>query len=131
MNYDNWNILKWNTLFSDKKYLFMESLLDSDCKLIITLFDDKEIRYKVTFNNFPSYRNLLEKYRLNLWGKIDWNIVGNSWIVENSNWLNFLNKSEPLITHHEENLKHYVICTESDVVEVLSSDENPIIEILK
>ena len=127
MNYNNWEPKKWKTDLSELDYLFFESLSDSEKGLVITLSNSQDVNFEVIFKNYPAYRNVLEEYKLNLWAIRDkkWFEIGNTWIVENSDWLNQLEKDESLITHHEDKLKHYLICTQSAVIEILSSDCNP------
>ncbi|WP_107039564.1 hypothetical protein [Brumimicrobium mesophilum] len=131
MEYDKWNPEKWETAFSEIEWLFMESLIDNKSILTILLTDNKDNLFEVTFNNYPAYRNILEEYRLNLWGIRDekWPNLGNAWIVKNSDWLTDLTESEPLLNHHEGKLNHFIICTQDDVIEILSNESNPMVKI--
>lgn len=127
MNYTNWKPEKWKTNVSELEYLFFESLNDSKKGLVITLSNSKGLIFEITFENYPAYRNILEEYKLNLWAKRDenWSNLGNTWTIENSDWLELLEKDEPLLLHHEGKLKHYIVITQSAVIEVLSNDSNP------
>ena len=127
MNYTNWKPKKWKTNVSELEYLFFESLSDSDKGLIITLSNSEGLNFEVQFENHPVYRNILEEYKLNLWAIRDekWPNLGNTWIIENSDWLEQFEKEEPLLSHHEGQLQHYIITTQSSVIEVLSNDNNP------
>jgi hypothetical protein len=127
MNYTNWKPKKWKTNVSELEYLFFESLSDSEKGLIITLSNSEGLSFEVLFENHPVYRNILEEYKLNLWAIRDekWPNLGNTWIIENSDWLEQFEKEEPLLSHHEGKLQHYIITTQSSVIEVLSNDNNP------
>ena len=129
--YEHWKIEKWETALSECKHLAMFSLFDdaSNNKLIINLgFDEKE--FDLIFSNYPAYRNILEEYRLELWDYLDKSNqrCGNTFIVNNSPWLSELVSNEPLIEFHNEKLKHYVITTGDDVIEVLSNEIPKLIE---
>jgi hypothetical protein len=132
MNYEDWEFEKWNTKLSDSNFLFLESLVDKNSELILK-FSDSEKVYELTFRNYSAYRNILEQYRTKLWTKLHnsgLKDLGNSWIIENSDWMKNLFENEPLLELFESKLKHYLITTEIDVIEVLSSD-NPDVKILK
>jgi hypothetical protein len=125
MNYNKWEPKNWETDLSNIDYLFFESLCDTEKGLVITLSNKEDDIFEILFENHPAYRSILEEYKLNLWAIKDneWNHLGNTWIVENSDWLSELKKEEPLITHVEKQLKHYLISTQSAIIEVLSSDK--------
>jgi hypothetical protein len=127
MNYSNWQTKRWKTEVSDLQWLFFESLTVKEWDLKIILSDQDGNLFEVAFKNHPAYRSKLEEYSLDLFGSenIKNNNLGNTWIVENSDWIKHLNKTEPLITHHEKELNHYLIVTQSEVIEVLSSETNP------
>jgi len=98
----------------------MVSLVD-DGHLSITLEDARHperLRYRITFEKAPLYRNIYEEYRINESGN-----SARSWatIVEESGWLSLMRQREPLIDVHSRGLRHYRIWTEDDVVEVLSN----------
>lgn len=127
MNYNNWKPKKWKTDLSELEYLFFESLCDSEKGLIITFSNSQGVNFEIVFENYPAYRNVLEEYKLNLWAIRDekWTDIGNTWIIKNSDWLEQFKKEEPLLSHHEGQLHHYIIITQSAVIEVLSNDNNP------
>lgn len=130
MNYNSWKPKNWETDLPESNDLFFEYLSDSEKGLVITLSNNKDHKFEIIFDNYPAYRNILEEYRLNLWAIKDerWSDLGSTWTVDNSDWLEQLQKDEPLIVHHEKQLKHYIIITQSAVIEILSSDNNPIIK---
>ena len=115
---------------SDVKHLFMESLHDRSGMLEIELADYSDnivmARYKVTFRNYPAYRNIEESYRLGLWQRRqqlnDPNASGWTLIVPDSSWVKeFVN--EPILEMFNPGIVHYLIATENDVIEVLASEE--------
>jgi hypothetical protein len=123
--YEGWKIERWETPVSDVKSLAMVSLVD-DGQLSIVLQETRDAirrRFCLSFKNYPVYRNILEEYRLELWNEIKDQRKGIGWtiIIPESQWLASLLKSEPLLGECNPNLVHYVICTEDDVIEVLSN----------
>jgi hypothetical protein len=132
--YENWLLRRWETLMSDAKHLFMESLHDHSGVLEIELADYWQnaatARYKVTFRRYPAYRNILEEYRLELWERrgqrSDPSATGWTLIIPDSPWVQeFAN--EPILEVFNPAIVHYLIATENDVIEVLS-DEEPQVE---
>jgi hypothetical protein len=125
--YENWQVKRWETPISDYSSIQMLSLKD-DGKLNIKLQIIKGKaggkRFSITFKNYLAYRNILEEYRLELWNKFTTNDnnLGPTWIVSNSPWINELESNEPLLKEFSPQLIHYVVCTEDDVIEVLSND---------
>jgi hypothetical protein len=89
-------------------------------------------RYKITFENYPAYRNILEEYRLNLWKRladtINSDVKGWTLLVDDSPWIREFDQ-EPLLAVLNAESRHYLICTENDVIEVLSN-RPPTIETL-
>jgi len=124
--YKDWKIKKWDTPVSDVNGLALISLKDiaRENKLSI-LFETNNKKLEATFDNYPAYRNILEEYRLELWKHLDETnqMCGDTFIVINSPWIKSLTEREQLINVHEKELKHYVITTTDDVIEVLSSKE--------
>ncbi len=128
--YEDWLLKRWPTLMSDAQHLFMESLHDHLGMLEIELADYSNntatARYKVTFRNYPAYRNIDESYRLGLWERRqqlnDPNATGWTLIVPDSPWIKeFAN--EPILEAFNPGIVHYVIATENDVIEVLANEE--------
>jgi hypothetical protein len=134
--YENWRLKRWETPMSSAKFLVMESLHDHSGLLEIELADYVNsvpiARYKVTFRRYPAYRNIQEKYRLELWQRLkelnDPNVTGWTFIVADSPWIQeFAN--EPILEFFNEGVVHYMITTEDDVIEILSN-EGPTVQIL-
>ena len=134
--YEEWHLRKRETPMSDAKHLFTDSLTDKDGLLQIEVGDymnNKPIsRYKITFQNYPAYRNILEEYRLNLWKRradaVNSDAKGWTLFVDDSPWIREFDH-EPLLAVLNAESQHYLISTENDVIEVLSN-RPPTIETL-
>jgi len=134
--YENWHLRRWETPMSDVDHLFMESLTDRGGRLQIEVGDyvnnEAVSRYRITFENYPAYRNILEEYRLQLWQTRAANVhsgaTGWTLIVNDSPWIREFD-NEPLLTLFNKELLHYVVVTEDDVIEVLSN-RAPMIELI-
>ena len=98
--------------------------------LDIRLNDGKQ-EISIKFENYPAYRNILEEYRTALWRHLDKTSQRCGWTFEvlESLWSAELNNNEPLLEFHNPGLRHFVISTDDDVIEVLSNLE-PKIEII-
>lgn len=115
---------------SDAKHLLMESLHDHSGLLEIELADYLNnaavARYRVTFQRYPAYRNIEERYRLELWKRLaelkNRGATGSTLIVPDSPWIHEF-ASEPILEVFNPGLVHYVIATENDVIEVLGDIE--------
>ncbi|WP_145067018.1 hypothetical protein [Engelhardtia mirabilis] len=111
----------------------MVSLADVDRELVLLLESGRgsdRPRWRVRFKQYPAYRNIDEAYRTDLW----------SWIDSSGQRLGFtftVEESPPLASWgtvylHEvvPGIRHFVIATEDDVVEVLSAEE-PVWEVAR
>lgn len=130
--YAGWTVERWETPVSDARSLRLVSLLD-DGALRITLEDGRDparSRWRFTFRHPAAYLNLLEEYRLELWGmrapgeRPGWTVR-----VPNSPWLTRLRQAESLVDVHHPGLMHFQIGTEDDVIDVLASEEPQIEEL--
>ena len=126
-------IERWETPVSDAKSLAMVSLLDNG-KFSITvqdLRDPQRRRFRFTFTNYPAYRNMLEVYQSNFWEGFNHQGKDTGWtrIIRESRWLALLNETEPFLEESNPGLLHYMICTEDDVVEVLSNEPPEVVEL--
>jgi len=129
--YVNWKIKRWETPISDAKNLGMVSLKDSASpNTLEILLNDGTKEIIIIFNNYPAYRNILEEYRLKLWHHLDKTSqrCGSTFEVTESSWAEELSRDESLLEVQNPGLKHFVICTNDDVFEILSNEE-PKIEI--
>lgn len=124
--YEGWRICRWETPVVDIDRLVLVSLADADCELVLLLESFRapgRSRWRVRFRQYPAYRNIDEAYRTGLWRRLDESgqRVGFTFTVEESprlaSWGTvYLHVVEPQI-------RHYVIATEDDVVEVLSAED--------
>ena len=131
--YKGWTIERWQTPVSDAKSLVMVLLVD-DGELSVILQDagaPRRRRYRFIFSNPIAYRNILEEYRTELWKKLEGQHKELGWTLQvlDSPWIQTLRKEEPLIDIKVSELSHYMICTEDDVVEILSAPVPVIVEI--
>ena len=126
-------IERWETPVSAAKSLAMVSLLDNG-NLSITvqdLRDPERRRFCFTFKNYPAYRNMLEEYQTSLWEEVKDESGEAGWtrIIRESRWLASLKETEPFLEESNPGLLHYMICTEDDVVEILSNEPPEVIEV--
>jgi len=131
--YDNWKIKKWETPVSDSKWLSMVSLYDvAETQTLEIRLNDGKQEISINFENYPAYRNIHEEYRTNLWRHLDETSQRCGWTFEvvNSSWSEKLYKDEPLLKFNDPNLRHFVISTGDDVVEILSNLEPEIKKIV-
>ncbi|MBI4356110.1 MAG: hypothetical protein HY597_06670 [Candidatus Omnitrophica bacterium] len=129
--YEGWQFERWETPVSAAGSLALVSLID-DGNLRIVLQDHhnpKRRRFQLTFSKFPAYRNILEEYRTELWTKLSTQQLGQTLTIPHSLWITSLRKAEPLLDVHYPRLTHYMICTEDDVIEVLSPGPPEVLEI--
>lgn len=89
--YENWRLERWQTVMSDANHLYLESLHDHSAGLELDFADYSNgvatARYRVTFRNYPAYRNIDESYRLKLWERRHPDATGWSLIVPDSPWI--------------------------------------------
>jgi hypothetical protein len=124
--YEGWSICRWETPVVDEDRLLMVSLDDVDRELVLLLESGRDPgrpRWRVRFRQYPAYRNIDEAYRTDLW----------AWLDKSGQRLGFtftVEESPPLASWgtvylHEvvPRIRHFVIATEDDVVEVLSAEE--------
>lgn len=123
--YDNWRFEKWVTPISSMRTVILESLQDgSDGLTVIVETDEKpevDIRVSFYFAKAPAYRNIQESYRTELWAKLGREMPGTPWSslrVFGADWAEAL-RQEPLFPE----IKHFMISTVDDVIEVLTPDE--------
>jgi hypothetical protein len=122
--YEKWLCKRWETPVSDRP-MSMVSLTDADGLEIVvnaSRTGEQPRRYKFLFKKPAGYRNLPEEYRTELWGKFSKSShPGSTFIVESSPWIAEIAVHEPLLMVHDRGVVHYVIATDDDVVEILSS----------
>jgi hypothetical protein len=123
---ESWRCVRWETPVSDA-YVLMMKLCCKDGDLDITLDRSSvtetqgNIRFK--FEKCLAFRSTLEKFRTKLCNSTPANEhLGRTFIVENSPWIVELEASEPIFSHLSKNIRHYVIATDWEVVEILSTN---------
>jgi len=124
--YEQWLIARWDTPVVDIDQLLMVSLVDSRGELTLTFeaFRSPERpRWTVRFGKSLGYRNIDEAYRLGLWRWLDQSgqRCGHTFLVQESpklaSWATeYLHEVIPSV-------RHFVIATEDDVIEVLCANE--------
>jgi hypothetical protein len=126
--YQDWRIKRWDTPIADINAIGLVSLTDASRKLEIVVEAFRQpirSRWRFTFTSYPCYRNIMEEYRLSLWKYLDDSNqrCGFTFTVEQSPWIASFEPSEPLLAQNHKKLRHFVICTEDDILEVISNDE--------
>jgi hypothetical protein len=124
--YEGWRIERWDTQLSDRSAVLMVSLVDEK-QLTVTVEDTrspKRERWQFVFARYPAYRNILEEHRMGLWHHLDQSgqRCGYTFIVLDSPWIESFRPQESLLDAFYPTLKHYVIATDDDVIEVLSPE---------
>jgi hypothetical protein len=123
--YRGWKISRWETPIVDVRRVLLVSLVDAGRELTILLerhSSSERLRWRVRFRKYPAYRNIDEAFRLELWKWLDESgqRCGSTFTVIESpplaSWeTSYLHEVRP-------GVRHYVIATDDDVVEVLSHD---------
>ncbi|MCA1791709.1 MAG: hypothetical protein LC667_18215, partial [Thioalkalivibrio sp.] len=131
--YQGWRPKRWETPFSDVKSLVVVSLTDSDTLQVVVeaARTMPRRRWRIDFGRVPGYLNLMEEFRLELWGQINPGEVKLGWalIIPDSPWIEKLCEREPLLHIHHPTLTHYQIGSEDDVIDVLGPSTPAIQEI--
>jgi|SRR5687767_6966439 len=122
--YTGWQISEWQSPVADLDRLLMVSLTDENRQLVIVLerpWASGRPRWRVRFKNYSGYRNLDERYRGDLW----------QWLQESGQrcGATFIVAEDPpfaswatdYLKDFEPTTRHFVIATDDDVIEVLSS----------
>lgn len=123
----------WQTIVAHIKDIEFQDLHDNGKVLVILVKnsarDDSEI-YEFRWAKFCSYKNTDESQNLP-WNPED-NYDGawqNTFTIENSSWLFSLKEQNGLMDAIYPNAQHFVICTESFIIEIIS-DQEPEISLL-
>lgn len=112
--------IHWCKIGSAK--LFLDKITDDENGLSIFISTDKERKLIINFDCFYSYRNTDESYRLNAINKLRGMSDASIFISTNSEYLYWFN-CESLGIYSKENLKHYIILTSENVIDVVALDE--------
>lgn len=125
--YDSWTCSRWETPVSDADVLMME--LHHKNGVLTMVLDSSDERgaapiVYIEFDRVPCFRNIIERYRGGLWRRLDeMGRPGRTFIVEESPWVLEISSQDPSFMAFNKNIKHYIIATDWDVVEVLSNSE--------
>jgi len=118
--YHDWQIERWETPVVDCNRLLLLSLVDAGRELVM-IFVARNSKYCVRFSNYQAYRNIDEAYRTDLWHWLDKSNqrCGFTFLVKENppfhSWGTvYLHTVLP-------DVRHYVIATDDDAVEVLST----------
>jgi len=123
--------VSWNTPVSDENFLLVDMQYE-DCCLKLSLdpsidgFNKKKT--KITFSKVASFKITSERYMNYMWNEIsESGACGRTLFVENSEWIQNLSSSDGLFALFEKNPTHYLILTDNEVIDVLSSNYPEII----
>lgn len=122
--YKGWQVSDWRSPVAEVDRLLMVSLTDENRELVIVLegsWVPGRPRWRVRFRPYSGYRNLDERYRGDLWQWLHDSSqgCGGTFIVEEDP--PFASWGTDYLKGFEPSTKHFVVCTEDDVIEVLSS----------
>lgn len=128
--YRGWKIEKWETPLSPVANPVFKSLLQDKEALKINIIgeDDKKLLF-IFDSHCPAYKSIDETYKTELWSYLDETDqrFGSTFIVKNSSWLKQYQESNVLIRRVPD-LKHYVICSSNNIIEILTDKKPQIIE---
>jgi hypothetical protein len=124
--YEEWVITRWETPVGDIDRLLMVSLVDrqGELQLVVEAFRaPNRPRWRVTFRDYPAYRNIDERYRDALWRWLDASAqrCGATFTVSESPA--FSSWGATYFDDVNRHRRHFVISTADDVIEVLSAGE--------
>jgi hypothetical protein len=125
--YEGWTVIRWETPVADIQRLYLVALSDSHRELTVLLEAARapgRPRWRLRFRNYPAYRNIDEGYRTELWAWLDASgqRCGSTFVVQEPkpfvSWGtgDYLQAMKP-------GMRHFVVSTEDDVIEVLSAGE--------
>ncbi len=124
--YEGWVAERWETPLSGAQRLSLLELHD-DGDLVLLLADEEDPEgrvFRFCFPEPPAYRNIQEPFRLELWEAFTPELLprtGPFLRIPASPWVEELQSREPLLQAWHPDLQHYMVCTPTDVVEVLCS----------
>ncbi|ELS04157.1 hypothetical protein Xen7305DRAFT_00038850 [Xenococcus sp. PCC 7305] len=125
-----WKIEKWETPLSAVSNPAFESLIQDKEALKINIRGDNDKKSLFIFDSHcPAYKSIDETYKTKLWSYLDETDqrFGSTFTVKNSSWLKQYQEPE-FLTRIVPDLKHYVICTTNNIIEILTDKKPQIIE---
>lgn len=129
MSSANETYIRWETPVSDLAYLALLELRQVGLSLTLDLEGkrgDVAEQWRVVFRRQAGYANLREEYRARQWSVMPKTAKGWTIIHEESPWLAELRAEERFDLYGNAAARHYMVCTEDDVIDVLSV-EPPVI----
>jgi hypothetical protein len=123
---ENWLSVRWETPVSDAKGLMMKLCChDGDLDITLDRSSVSEVLddIQLVFKKVVAFRSILERFRTELWNyQLVHGRPGRTFIIDNSPWISELQASDPVFASlNIPNVRHYVIATDWDVLEILSS----------
>ena len=128
--YQGWQIEKWKTPISEATNPAFESLVQDKKSLKIEVTGDDSQKWLFLFTSHcPVYKSIDETYKMELWSYLDKTDqrFGSTFIVKNSSWVkqyqkpNFSMEAPP-------KLKHYVLATNNNFIEILTDKKPQVIQ---
>jgi hypothetical protein len=122
--FSDWKWSRWETPVSDAQSISLHlSLTEGVLQVILDtsshLYDG--LRLRIAFQKILAFRCLQESYMNSLWGVFSKaGSPGKTFIVNNSPWLAELAREDSLFAETSHNVRHYVITSDAEVLEVLS-----------
>jgi hypothetical protein len=128
--------IRWETPVSDAKSLGMVSLIQNNHERTLNILledgrDPERKRFLISFKNVSAYKNILEEYRLSELENKDKQTLSVGWTrnIQNSIWLGHFTNNEPLLETNNIGSQHYQVCTEDDVIDVISNIEPTVVQV--
>jgi hypothetical protein len=121
MLYENWKYRRWDTPLDGSRDVGLKELRTHERSVFLVL-EAGDAVFEFEFQDVVAYRNIIERYRLKLWELLEARLPERSWTleIESPNWADELKESEPLVQPFHPELRHFMVCTHEDVVEVLT-----------
>jgi hypothetical protein len=118
---DEIKIENWPSILSEKNLLYFENLSSTD-KLVITVSDQENHLYEITIDHAIVYQVIDETYLTHYW-TLKARGIGPTLLIVNSKWP----ESFKLLKLNHPDVKHFVLATEDECIEILS-ETMPIIK---
>jgi hypothetical protein len=122
--FSDWKWSRWETPVSDAQSVTMHlSLTEGVLQVILDTSSHlyRGLVVKLTFQKVAAFRCLQESYMNALWGAFSKaESPGKTFVVNESSWLATLVQEDGLFAATSQNLVHYVIASDAEVIEVLS-----------
>jgi hypothetical protein len=121
MSYKSWKFRRWDTPLDDSRDVALKELRTCERDVSLVL-DAGGALFEFVFREVVAYRNIVERYRLELWEVLGAQLPERGWAleIEAPNWASELKESEPLVQPFHPALRHFMICTDEDVLEILT-----------